>query len=162
MLRADETSLWKTGRQNRGQETGKVFFYYSRSSSVHVCLSGHGQDTPVALEASIVAQPRHYTWVSIGPRGYQQRYCGAQQGCGRNLGARRHFKTGRQTKTRILTSDSCTFGMNQRLKMVVGGYNKHWTFTQWPVVHAYVCGSALMNICIEDSRVGEGRDASYR
>lgn len=89
----------KQGRPDidaQGQQTGLLLLQrltgrLQQPHNVHVRLSGHGQDTPVALEAPIVAQPRAYTWVSIGPRCYQQRYCGARQGCGRNLGARRHF-----------------------------------------------------------------------
>lgn len=47
-------------------------------------------------------------------------------------------------------SDFCTFGTTQRLKMVIGRYIRHWTLVHWAVVHAYVRGSALMNICIEE------------
>lgn len=85
----------KQGRPDTGAIDGqgqqKGLLLQRLTGPVHVRLSGRGQDTAVALEASIVAQPRPHTWVSVGPRCYQQRYRGARQGCGRNLGARRHF-----------------------------------------------------------------------
>lgn len=61
------------------------------------------------------------------------------------------FQSGSETKKwrqTILMSDFCPLGMTQRLKM--GKTIKQWTLIRWPVVHAYVRGSALMNICIEE------------